>query len=198
MKKKILLLMIAIGCLSSIYAQVGINIAVPDPSAALDIVSTDKGMLIPRMTTVQRTAINNPATGLLVYDTNLKEIYQNAGTPPAPIWVALGHQSPNVKFFYMPSVTIDVSATGTGKTKDLYAEYKNQFSGSVASQFAKNPTAPATIPYFPVSSDLDYYITYYDSDVLENISISNSGVMTYDIRATSRYKSFMNVVFVVK
>ena len=44
-------------------------------SALLDIKSTSKGMLIPRMTTVQRTAINSPATGLLVYDTDANSFW---------------------------------------------------------------------------------------------------------------------------
>ncbi|MCC8145926.1 MAG: alkaline phosphatase [Bacteroidales bacterium] len=42
----------------------------PDASAILDIVSTDKGVLFPRMTTVQRKTIDNPANGLCVYDTD--------------------------------------------------------------------------------------------------------------------------------
>lgn len=41
---------------------------VPDASAVLDIQSTDKGVLVPRMTTAQRMAIASPATGLLVFD----------------------------------------------------------------------------------------------------------------------------------
>ena len=44
--------------------------AAPDASAILDVQATDKGMLAPRMTTAQRTAIASPATGLLVYDTD--------------------------------------------------------------------------------------------------------------------------------
>ena len=40
----------------------------PDESAMLDIKSTDKGILVPRMSTVQRIAISNMATGLLVFD----------------------------------------------------------------------------------------------------------------------------------
>ncbi len=48
--------------------NVGIGTTTPDPSAALDVQSTDKGMLVPRMTTAQRTAIASPANGLLVFD----------------------------------------------------------------------------------------------------------------------------------
>ena len=48
----------------------GIGTLSPDISSALDIVSTSKGILIPRMTKAQRNAIVSPATGLLIYQTN--------------------------------------------------------------------------------------------------------------------------------
>ncbi len=44
-------------------------------SAMLDIKSSTKGLLIPRMTTIQRTGIGTPATGLQVYDTDLNLLY---------------------------------------------------------------------------------------------------------------------------
>src|SRR6202008_5176342 len=50
--------------------NVGIGTTTPDASAVLDVTSTSKGMLVPRMTTAQRTAIAAPTNGLLVYDTN--------------------------------------------------------------------------------------------------------------------------------
>jgi hypothetical protein len=40
-------------------------------SAQLDVSATNKGVLVPRLTTAQRTAIASPANGLLVYDSNL-------------------------------------------------------------------------------------------------------------------------------
>ncbi|MCC6599783.1 MAG: hypothetical protein IT223_03820, partial [Crocinitomicaceae bacterium] len=43
--------------------------AVPDPSAILDVSSTTKGALIPRMTQTERNAISNPALGLQVFNT---------------------------------------------------------------------------------------------------------------------------------
>ena len=52
------------------YAQVGINIAIPNASAALDVTSTSLGFLPPRMTAVQRDAITSPALGLMVFCTN--------------------------------------------------------------------------------------------------------------------------------
>ena len=52
------------------YAQVGINIATPHTSSALDITSTTAGFLPPRMTALQRAEIVNPALGLMVFCTN--------------------------------------------------------------------------------------------------------------------------------
>lgn len=55
-----------------IQAQVGINTSQsqPDTSAMLDIQSAEKGILIPRMTQTQRDAIQNPATSLVIYNTD--------------------------------------------------------------------------------------------------------------------------------
>ncbi|VXB17731.1 conserved hypothetical protein [Flavobacterium sp. 9AF] len=60
-------------CFENALGQVGINTTTPDASSMLDITSTTKGLLIPRMTTAQKTAIVSPANGLIVFDTNLKE-----------------------------------------------------------------------------------------------------------------------------
>ncbi len=53
------------------FAQVSINTtgANPHASSMLDVASTDKGMLIPRMDSVQRKAIVSPAQGLMVFQT---------------------------------------------------------------------------------------------------------------------------------
>lgn len=55
--------------------SVGINDdgSVPDNSAMLDVKSTTKGLLPPRMTSGQITAIANPAEGLIVYNTDTKK-----------------------------------------------------------------------------------------------------------------------------
>ena len=52
------------------YAQVGINTENPDASAALDITSTTKGLLVSRMTAAQRDAITSPSQGLIIFCTN--------------------------------------------------------------------------------------------------------------------------------
>lgn len=56
------------GTTAQVNGQIGINIATPDASAVLDVVSTSKGFLTPRMTTTQRDAITTPAEGLEIYN----------------------------------------------------------------------------------------------------------------------------------
>jgi hypothetical protein len=68
---------------------VGINDtgAAADTSALLDLASTAKGFLPPRMTAIQRAAIVLPATGLVVFQTDGSAgLYYNIGTPLAPSW----------------------------------------------------------------------------------------------------------------
>ncbi|REC74483.1 hypothetical protein DRF60_17700 [Chryseobacterium elymi] len=174
------------------FAQIGINTSTPDRSAILDVYSQDKGMLIPRLTTASRDAISNPATSLAIYDTDKKCLSLNIGTPTSPDWLCISNNA--VKMFYMPSVSFNTSANATGQTKDLYTLYKTQFGSPVA----KSVSAPVSIPFFPSSTDLYYYVTDADPNVFSNISISDTGVMTYDVKAAATDCSFINIVFVVK
>ncbi len=69
--------------------SVGFNNAFPDASSIIDAAATDRGVLIPRMTTAQRNAISSPANGLLVYDTDFELFYFNSGTSGSPVWVPI-------------------------------------------------------------------------------------------------------------
>ncbi len=51
----------------------------PDPSAMLDVESTTKGFLPPRLTSSQRLAMQSPASGLLVFDTDFNALFVNTG-----------------------------------------------------------------------------------------------------------------------
>lgn len=66
----------------------GIGIANPATTSILDLTSTTKGFLPPRMTTTQRNAISSPAEGLIVYDTTTLSVwYRNSTT-----WVEFATQ----------------------------------------------------------------------------------------------------------
>ena len=70
MKIKLLISVLSILFAFSIQAQVGIGTETPESSSMLDISSTSKGILVPRMTENQKNAISTPAQGLLVFQTN--------------------------------------------------------------------------------------------------------------------------------
>ena len=71
--KKIIIFVLAVTISKTIFTQgVGVNEsgAAADGSAILDVSSTTKGLLVPRMTQTQRNAISSPATGLLIFQTD--------------------------------------------------------------------------------------------------------------------------------
>ena len=82
--KKFLTILVSTFCFAmATHAQsVSVNTdgSTADPSSILDVKSTTKGMLVPRMTTAQRTTIVAPANGLLVYDTDTKSFWYYNGT----------------------------------------------------------------------------------------------------------------------
>ena len=77
--KKLILLFFTFFSLSGLYAQTGIGTTTPNASAKLDVYSTNKGFLPPRIALLSTTdvvTIASPATGLVIYNTN------TAGTTP--------------------------------------------------------------------------------------------------------------------
>ncbi|MCZ2355831.1 MAG: hypothetical protein LC115_03910 [Bacteroidia bacterium] len=72
-----------------VSAQVGIGTLTPDASAMLDIQSGDKGILVPRMTTSARSGIASPATGLLIFNTDINQFEYFDGT----VWINISSGS---------------------------------------------------------------------------------------------------------
>lgn len=94
MKFRFFAAILTAGLLISQYelsAQVGIGTTDPHPSAMLDISSTTAGLLAPRMSQAERNAVVNPATGLIIYQTDIAPgLYYNSGTPASPVWGLVG------------------------------------------------------------------------------------------------------------
>ncbi len=80
MKKHNQFILISVLILSAIAnAQVGIGTVSPDPSAVLDLTSTTKGLLMPRMTTLQQSNLVNPAIGLTIFNISSGQLETNKG-----------------------------------------------------------------------------------------------------------------------
>ncbi|WP_254562283.1 hypothetical protein [Dyadobacter diqingensis] len=100
-KKSFVTAVLAVGALTISHAQVkiGDNPATINPSAALEIESTNKGFLGPRVSlqsATDATTISSPAKGLLVYNNNAAlstgtgqgtGYYYNDGTSDSPRWI---------------------------------------------------------------------------------------------------------------
>jgi hypothetical protein len=99
--------------------SVGIGTTSPVASSLLDITSTTKGLLIPRMTTTQMNAIASPATGLQVYNTDLNKNKLYNGTA----WVSLV-DSTTAASTYLPLAGGTLTGNllfSTDNTKDIGA-----------------------------------------------------------------------------
>src|SRR2546430_841637 len=75
------------------FAQIGIGTTTPDASAVLDLAGNNRGFLVPRMASAERTTIVAPAKGLLVFDNDSSYFFYFTGS----VWRSLrtiGVQSP--------------------------------------------------------------------------------------------------------
>ncbi len=210
MKKIFLTLIFILAAISFSHLRAQVTIgsnSEPNAGAVLDLISSsNKGLLMPRVAltstrvfapvvstngtthtaamTVYNTATNNTDVGYEVSP----GYYYNDGTK----WVRLPSRYTN--WFFMPSVSFNTAAVVTNQTKDLYALYKTQFMTPVV----KSTGAPASLPYVPAATDMYYYITEFDTNVFENVSVDANGLMKYDVKAGATDCSFINIVFVLK
>lgn len=130
----ILLVIIFVLFSRNIEAQIGINTTNPDPSASLDIESTESGVLIPRMTTAERNAIVDPAHSLLVYDTDLEGYYFNEGTTGLPNWSLLlssANERDNYKLVKSTDDLEEELTNGGGSIYELSEDILYEINGTV-------------------------------------------------------------------
>jgi PKD repeat protein len=110
----------------------------PDTSAALEIRSTQKGLLIPRMTTAQRNAIPSPATGLQIYNTTTSclEIFHGS------LWLQVSCNCPippNGSFSVSGSAVTNSAITLVPAQMGLNYQWTAS-GGSLSSSTASSPT----------------------------------------------------------
>lgn len=97
----------------SMTSQVGIGTTDPAATSALDIRSNSQGLLVPRMTTTQRTAITTPANSLLVFDTDEKSFFYYDSTKTQ--WIQLNSSFDKRDNFVLVKSAADLPAPVNGK-----------------------------------------------------------------------------------
>src|SRR5688572_14240082 len=141
--KKIILFLLSTTIISSfIVAQnVGVNGdgSNPDGSAMLDIKSSNKGLLVPRMTQAQKTAIASPATGLLVYQTDgVPGFYFNTGTPGSPVWISITTQISGWQTGGNSGTNPSFNFIGTTDNQPLSFRVNNETAGKIDGPSTQN------------------------------------------------------------
>ena len=128
MKKAALLFITGINALISFSQNVGIsNVPItPDPSSLLEVRSTTKGVLIPRMNTVQMGLIIAPIQGLMIYNTDTKSFFyydiawKEMAIKDDNVWVKNGNEIYNSNTGFVgvgtntPFAKLDVVTASTG------------------------------------------------------------------------------------
>jgi hypothetical protein len=171
---------------SYLQAQVGINTtgADPDGSAMLDISSTDKGALLPRMSDVQRDAIPNPATGLTVFVTTDSSYYYFDGTA----WNRLLDNTDAQDLSSSSNGTlrtIDISG-GTGTTINV-ADRDNNSSNEIQDLYLQNDFLRLT----KSSAAIDISGVYQDLSLNGNTLRLSSSNNTVDL---SKYLDTLSII----
>jgi hypothetical protein len=146
------ILLISLSGISEVFGQikVGNNPGTIDVSAILEIESTNKGFLPPRLPLLSPTdavTISNPATGLLVYNTNSDldngtGIYVNAGTPTSPEWGKL-EANTSTKGGSSDKLIYRGATDATKTIKGGILEWRIRISGVNALVEARLITAPS-------------------------------------------------------
>ncbi|QXP59357.1 hypothetical protein [Olleya sp. HaHaR_3_96] len=156
-KLKILIFIAFVSLNNSAFSQVGIGTVIPDPSSVLDISSTEKGMLAPRMTSVQRIAIVSPAEGLLVFDIDEDLFYFYDST----VWVPLESAEKRNNYKLVKSIAdlADELTAGGGSKYQLDENYMYEINGTILFDF-------------PIDLN-DAYLRGHDTG--EDIILNNSG-----------------------
>ena len=217
-----IILLIVMLYTGNLQAQVMIGSeTLPKDFSLLEITAVNKvgGLRLPQLSLLNKTALDaySDATtyttsekkGLVIYNdaSNCIEFWNGSR------WVSFC-EGVGDKWFYMPSISIDVSDDGTF-TRDLYLEYRKQFDDAMDSSTSTaspdpgtaligSPGAPGDPSFTPftkiyAANELYYYVIGYDSDVFSGISIAADGKLTYTVDADNvTGATFMNIVFVVK
>ena len=113
-----IVLIIALAITTTTYSQVGIGVSTADinPSAQLDVNSTSKGFLPPRMTTSQRDSITTPASGLVIFNTTTNSLEYKSSTGWVSLTAATAVNYPSVLIGeqYWMTYNLDVSTYRNG------------------------------------------------------------------------------------
>jgi hypothetical protein len=184
-------LLAAVLLTATTYAQVGIGTATPDVSTVLDVQSTTKGFLLPRMTETERDNIASPATGLVVWCTNCGlegelqffngSAWTKSGVLPGTVQGQMRYWN-GTDWVVIPSGSEGQVLTYANGVP-TWTEFGNSLSDAPTIGTVVAGNQQATVPFTAPSSDGGSAITSYTAisspgGITGTISQSGSGSIT--------------------
>ena len=183
MRKGITFLFFSILFVGRSNAQTGIGTPTPHASAKLEIASTEKGFLPPRMTNSQRTSIQSPATGLMVYQTDgTAGLYYYGGSG----WIYIINSTTNVLPVANGGTGV-TSSTGSGNvvlssSPSIETPTINSGSTQYPSSLVINPTTDATSKRAAIWMGNWGVLQDFNGDGTRNFSITQNYSSSYPTR----------------
>ncbi|MEO5647011.1 MAG: hypothetical protein ABIQ56_01545 [Chitinophagaceae bacterium] len=163
MKNILILVCLSCATLSGYAQSIGIGTTTPSNEAILDIQSSSKGVLIPRMTRAQRDAIGTTgvSNGLLIYQNNESPgFYYNAGSTIGPVdWVRMSRKVDTVVIG--PEAFLPILSSTSYSMNAYGARFVNT-DGSV-----HHVKAPVSLPAGVKITKVNF--SYYDNSSANNL-----------------------------
>lgn len=208
LKNVVYILMMFSSLMASAQTVNKVGIQTDSPSEILDVSGTVRVRSLPN---------NNSTTGIFTQPDGQVSTTANQPFTAASVVVAnsggvLGRTTDvPPEFFYMPSVLLPVKPTALEGTNvsfngenevfsiNLYDVYKKQFEMGTPNS-VKSVGAVSNLPVFTGSSYFDYFVTYYDNTVYEEVKITSSGILSYKVSNPDARtpRTYMNIVLKVK
>jgi len=168
---------------SNAMAQLGVGASTPDASSVLDVNSTSKGFLMPRMTNNQMNAISSPAEGLMVYNTDASGVYFFNGKNwcsredqiSAFVDEAEALQLDNIKVQLSSNrstsslqiATVSGSIKISGTSMNLFRSTSGSGGSSISSYIQQSLSVGTTFVLFQPDADFDWHGSVQKIDFMD-------------------------------
>ena len=139
-------------------AQIGIGTTTPDSSALLDLSSTNKGLLMPRMTSAQQAALVHPAKGLTLFNTTTNQIENNIGDGlESVIWTSTA-----IKGITAP---LGTNTTQLATTEFVLANSDSYASVTMANESSTTATTDEVVSGMSLKPPAGIYAVSFNSQI---------------------------------